>query len=292
MADTRDMLSAPSLSPRAQAWGRLRRNKAAVAGAVGVCVLMAACFLGGFLWPQDPAAQELSNALSSPSLSHPLGTDALGRDMLARVLQGGRVSFAVGLLGTAVSLVIGVFYGMFSGWRGGRTDALMMRLIDIAYALPFTLFVMLLMVVFGRQFWLIFVAIGAVQWLTMARIVRGETLALKQRSFVEASRVLGQNGRGIFKKHLLPNLAGTIAIYATLTVPTVMLLEAFLSFLGLGVQAPLTSWGDLIKDGAVLMEEAPWLLIFPSLAFSLTLLGLNFLGDGLRDALDPRRGEK
>jgi len=289
MSDSHTAVSHALRSPAREAWGRLRANKAALWGGVFVAAMAIACALGGWLWPVNPAGQDLANVLASPSGAHPLGTDALGRDLLARVLQGGLVSFSVGLLGTAVALTIGVVYGMISGWCGGRVDRAMMRLLDAAYALPFTLFVMLLMVVFGRHFWLIFVAIGAVQWLTMARIVRGETLALKQRTFVEASVVLGQRWPGIFKKHLLPNLTGIIAIYATLTVPSVMLLEAFLSFLGLGVQPPFTSWGDLIKDGALLMEEAPWLLIYPSLAFSLSLLGLNFLGDGLRDALDPRR---
>ena len=276
-------------SPSRQAWRRLRRNKTAIASGIFVILLAFTCLLGNLIWNADPAEQDLSDTLAPPSMAHPMGTDALGRDLLARVLQGGRVSFGVGLLGTAVALGIGVFYGLVSGWKGGFTDRAMMRALDAAFALPFTLFVMLLMVVFGRQFWLVFVAIGAVQWLTMARIVRGETLALRQKTFVEASRVLGQKWPGIFAKHLLPNLAGTIAVYATLTVPSVMLLEAFLSFLGLGVQPPLTSWGDLIREGAILMEEAPWLLVFPSICFSLTLLSLNFLGDGVRDALDPRR---
>lgn len=276
-------------SPSRRAWRRLRRNKTAIASGIFVILLAFTCLLGNLIWNADPAEQDLSDTLAPPSMTHPMGTDALGRDLLARVLQGGRVSFGVGLLGTAVALGIGVFYGLVSGWKGGLTDRVMMRALDAAFALPFTLFVMLLMVVFGRQFWLVFVAIGAVQWLTMARIVRGETLALRQKTFVEASRVLGQKWPGIFAKHLLPNLAGTIAVYATLTVPSVMLLEAFLSFLGLGVQPPLTSWGDLIREGAILMEEAPWLLVFPSICFSLTLLSLNFLGDGVRDALDPRR---
>ena len=276
-------------SPSRRAWRRLRRNKTAIASGIFVILLAFTCLLGNLIWNADPAEQDLSDTLAPPSMAHPMGTDALGRDLLARVLQGGRVSFGVGLLGTAVALGIGVFYGLVSGWKGGFTDRAMMRALDAAFALPFTLFVMLLMVVFGRQFWLVFVAIGAVQWLTMARIVRGETLALRQKTFVEASRVLGQKWPGIFAKHLLPNLAGTIAVYATLTVPSVMLLEAFLSFLGLGVQPPLTSWGDLIREGAILMEEAPWLLVFPSICFSLTLLSLNFLGDGVRDALDPRR---
>ena len=278
-----------SSSPSRRAWRRLRRNKTAIASGIFVILLAFTCLLGNLIWNADPAEQDLSDTLAPPSMTHPMGTDALGRDLLARVLQGGRVSFGVGLLGTAVALGIGVFYGLVSGWKGGLTDRVMMRALDAAFALPFTLFVMLLMVVFGRQFWLVFVAIGAVQWLTMARIVRGETLALRQKTFVEASRVLGQKWPGIFAKHLLPNLAGTIAVYATLTVPSVMLLEAFLSFLGLGVQPPLTSWGDLIREGAILMEEAPWLLVFPSICFSLTLLSLNFLGDGVRDALDPRR---
>jgi oligopeptide transport system permease protein len=195
---------------------------------------------------------------------------------------------AVGFLATTVSLIIGVAYGMTSGYLGGKMDALMMRVVDILYSLPFTIFVILLMVLFGRNFILLFIAIGAVEWLTMARITRGQTLSLKQAEFIESARALGYSHSRILFRHILPNLLGPVIVYATLTVPAVMLLEAVLSFLGLGVQAPMSSWGSLIKEGSEKMEIAPWLIFFPGLFFSLTLLALNFLGDGLRDALDPK----
>jgi oligopeptide transport system permease protein len=204
------------------------------------------------------------------------------------MLYGGRVSLLVGLAATAVSLLIGVLYGATSGYLGGRTDALMMRVVDILYALPFTVFVIILMVFFGRNFLFLFLAIGAVEWLTMARIVRGQVLTLRHREFVEAAVVMGLPMWRILLFHIIPNTLGPVIIYATLTVPRVMLLEAFLSFLGLGVQPPMSSWGLLIKEGVDVMEEYPWLLLFPSMAFSMTLFALNALGDGLRDALDPR----
>jgi oligopeptide transport system permease protein len=217
-----------------------------------------------------------------------LGTDSLGRDLLTRMMYGGRVSLEVGLCATAVSLTIGVLYGAIAAFLGGKIDVIMMRTVDIIYALPFTIFVILLMVFFGRNFILLFVAIGAVEWLTMARIVRGQVISLKRQEFIEAAIALGLRKRRIILRHMLPNLLGTVIIYATLTIPSVMLLESFLSFLGLGVQAPMSSWGILIKEGAERMEECPWLLVFPGSVFALTLFSLNFLGDGLRDALDPR----
>ena len=223
-----------------------------------------------------------------PSAEHLLGTDKLGRDQLARVLYGGRVSLLVGLAATGVSLTIGLFWGSVAGYLGGKVDAVMMRIVDILYALPFTIFVILLMTVFGRNFILLFVAIGAVEWLTMARIVRGQVLALKRQEFIEAAVALGLRKRRIILRHMIPNVLGPVAVYTTLTIPAVMLLEAFLSFLGLGVQPPMSSWGLLIKEGAEMMEEAPWLLVYPAALFTLTLFSLNFLGDGLRDALDVR----
>ena len=215
--------------------------------------------------------QNLPEAVSPPSAEHWMGTDALGRDILSRMLYGGRISFSVGILATFVSIAIGVCYGMLSGMAGGRIDAAMMRAVDVAYSFPFTIFVILLMVAFGRSVWLIFVAIGAVEWLTMARIVRGMTLDLKSRQFVEASRALGQSTAKIMLRHILPNLTGTVLVCAALTVPSVMLLEAFLSFLGLGVQAPLPSWGTMLKEGAECMEDAPWMLVFPAVLFSAIL---------------------
>jgi oligopeptide transport system permease protein len=194
----------------------------------------------------------------------------------------------VGLCATVVSLTIGVLYGAVSGFVGGKLDALMMRIVDILYALPFTIFVILLMVFFGRNIILLFVAIGAVEWLTMARIVRGQVASLRKQEFIEAAVALGLRRRRIILRHMIPNVLGPVLVYTTLTIPSVMLLEAFLSFLGLGVQPPMSSWGLLLKEGAEMMEEAPWLLVYPGILFSLTLFSLNFLGDGLRDALDPR----
>jgi oligopeptide transport system permease protein len=270
------------------AWQRLQRNRLAVAGGVLLLLLAAACVLGPMFSAYGYADQNLDNTFAPPSGAHWLGTDQLGRDLLVRVLYGGRISLGVGLCATFVALTIGVVYGAVSGYVGGRTDAVMMRLVDIMYALPFTIFVILLMVFFGRNIILLFVAIGAVEWLTMARIVRGQIMTLKKMEFIEAARSLGYGNRRIIFRHLLPNALGPIIVYTTLTIPAVMLLEAFLSFLGLGVQPPMSSWGTLIKDGAEKMEEYWWLLVFPGALFSLTLFSLNFLGDGLRDALDVR----
>jgi oligopeptide transport system permease protein len=216
------------------------------------------------------------------------GTDVNGRDLLTRILVGGRISLAIGVLAASVALVIGVAYGAVAGFAGGRVDGVMMRIVDILYSLPFMFFVILLVVFFGRNFVLMFLAVGAVEWLDMARIVRGETLSLKRREFVEAARALGVPPRDILRRHIVPNAAGPIIVYMTLMVPHVILLESFLSFLGLGVQEPLTSWGVLISEGAKNIQGAPWLLIFPSLFLTATLFCLNFLGDGLRDALDPK----
>jgi oligopeptide transport system permease protein len=275
-------------SPGRDAWRRLRRNRLAVAGGVTLLLLATACVLGPLLSPFGYAEQNLDNTFAAPNTTHWFGTDQLGRDLLVRVLQGGRISLGVGLCATFVALTIGVVYGAVAGYLGGRTDAVMMRLVDIIYALPFTIFVILLMVFLGRNIILLFVAIGAVEWLTMARIVRGQIMALKKMEFIEAARSLGFGHARIIFRHLLPNALGPIIVYTTLTIPGVMLLEAFLSFLGLGVQPPMSSWGTLIKDGAEKMEEYWWLLVFPGALFSLTLFSLNFLGDGLRDALDVR----
>jgi len=270
------------------AWARLRKNRMAVFGGIALLVIAALSLLGPLLLAYSYEEQNLLLGAAPPSAAHPLGTDKLGRDQLARVLYGGRVSLLVGLAATAVSLTIGLLWGSVAGYVGGKVDALMMRTVDILYALPFTIFVILLMAVFGRNFILLFVAIGAVEWLTMARIVRGQVLALKRQEFIEAAIALGLRKRRIILRHMIPNVLGPVAVYTTLTIPAVMLLEAFLSFLGLGVQPPMSSWGLLIKEGAEMMEEAPWLLVYPAALFTLTLFSLNFLGDGLRDALDVR----
>jgi len=270
------------------AWRRLAKNRLAVFGAGVLVLLTLACVLGPLFSSYRYDAQDLNLGASAPSAAHWLGTDTLGRDLLVRLLVGGRISLGVGLCATLVALVIGVVYGAVAGFAGGRVDTLMMRVVDILYALPFTIFVILLMVFFGRNIVLLFVAIGAVEWLTMARIVRDQILSLKKMEFIEAAHALGLGRRRILFRHMIPNALGPIIVYTTLTIPAVMLLEAFLSFLGLGVQPPLSSWGVLIKDGAEKMEEFWWLLFFPGGLFSLTLFSLNFLGDGLRDALDIR----
>ncbi len=269
------------------AWSRLRKNKLAVFGGVTLIVLGLLCGIGPF-FTQSYQDQNLDLGATPPSAAHWLGTDTLGRDLFSRILFGGRISILVGLVATFVALAIGVTYGAVSGFFGGKLDAFMMRIVDIMYALPFTIFVILLMVFFGRNIFLLFFAIGAVEWLTMARIVRGQIMTIKKMEYIEAARALGLGKRRIIFRHMIPNILGPIIVYTTLTIPAVMLLEAFLSFLGLGVQPPMSSWGVLIKDGAEKMEEFWWLLVFPGGVFSLTLFSLNFLGDGLRDALDVR----
>jgi oligopeptide transport system permease protein len=270
------------------AWLRLRKNRLAVAGLVFLVFVAITCLLGPLFSAYGYEEQRLDLGASAPGAQHWLGTDTLGRDLLVRTLTGGRVSLGVGLAATFVALTIGVVYGAVAGFVGGKRDALMMRVVDIMYSLPFPIFVILLMVFFGRNIILLFVAIGAVEWLTMARIVRSQVMAVKRMEFIEAARSLGYGRRRIIFRHILPNILGPVIVYTTLTIPAVMLLEAFLSFLGLGVQPPMSSWGVLIKDGAEKMEEFPWLLVFPAALFSLTLLSLNFVGDGLRDALDVR----
>ena len=270
------------------AWLRLKKNRAAVAGGVVLITMVILALLTPLIAPYSYEAQNLDLGASPPSAAHWLGTDIFGRDLLTQILYGGRISLAVGFIATAVALVIGVTWGAVAGYVGGRVDAAMMRFVDILYALPFMIFIILLMVVFGRNILLLFLAIGAVEWLTMARIMRTQVQALRQQEFVEAAISLGLSPSAIIFKHISPNAIGPIIVYTTLTIPSVMLLEAFLSFLGLGIQPPQTSWGLLISYGAETMEEYPWLLIFPGLALTITLFSLNFLGDGLRDALDVR----
>ena len=270
------------------AWLRLKKNRAAVTGGVVLIVMVVLAILTPWIAPYGYEAQNLDLGATPPSAAHWLGTDIFGRDLLTQILYGGRISLAVGFIATAVALVIGVTWGAVAGYVGGRIDSIMMRFVDILYALPFMIFIILLMVVFGRNILLLFLAIGAVEWLTMARIMRTQVQSLRQQEFVEAAVSLGLPPSAIIFKHIIPNALGPIIVYTTLTIPSVMLLEAFLSFLGLGIQPPQTSWGLLISYGAETMEEYPWLLIFPGLALTITLFSLNFLGDGLRDALDVR----
>lgn len=284
-----DLTSMPrGISLWQDAWIRLRKNRLAMLGLVFLLAIMLLCLLTPWLSPYGYEEQDLRLGATSPSAQHWLGTDIFGRDLLTRILYGGRMSLAVGLVATGVALVIGVLYGAIAGYAGGRVDNMMMRLVDILYALPFIIFIILLMVIFGRNLVLLFLAIGAVEWLTMARIVRGQVQSLRQQEFIEAAVSLGLGPAAIIWRHLIPNALGPIIVYTTLTIPNVMLLEAFLSFLGLGVQPPASSWGLLISAGVETMEEYPWLLVFPGMALTLTLFALNFLGDGLRDALDVR----
>ena len=268
---------------------RLLRNKGAVAGMVVLGLLVLAAAIGPHVTPYAYDEINKEDVWLAPLIhGHLIGADALGRDLLARLLMGLRVSLAIGLVATFVSLVIGVAWGAVAGFVGGRLDELMMRFVDVLYSLPFIFFVILLMVTFGSNIILIFVAIGAVEWLTMSRIVRGQTLTLKHKEFVEAARAAGLSQGGIIARHIVPNLLGAVVVYVTLTIPAVILAESFLSFLGLGVQPPMASLGTLIANGAQDMELAPWLLIFPSLVMVVTLMSFNFIGDGLRDAIDPK----
>ena len=267
---------------------RLTTNKLSLFSLIYIFILVFVALITPFIAPYDYAYQDLALGASPPSTDHLLGTDTLGRDLLTRMMYGSRISLMVGFLATSVALVIGVIWGTIAGFSGGKTDAIMMRIVDTLYGIPFIILIILLMVIFGRNLVLLFLAIGAVEWLTMARIVRSQVLNLSKQEFILSAEAMGVSKISIVFRHLIPNAMGPVIVYATLTVPQIMLLESFLSFLGLGVQPPLSSWGLLIRDGAVSMEEYWWLLIFPSLAFSLTLFSLNFIGDGLRDAIDPR----
>lgn len=298
------------------AWKRLLKNKLAVFGMVVLIFMVIAVTIGpaiikattGFTYDYIPTDSELNRSFP-PSWEHPMGTDDSGRDILARVLQGGRISLMVGIISTIVSLVIGVSYGATAGYLGGRTDNIMMRIVDVIYSIPYILIVIVLLSVFGgpntpgwikaiadsfgggvglNQIFLLFFALGLVSWLTMARVVRGQILSLKNQEFVLAARATGVSTPNIIFRHLVPNALGPVIVYATLTVPSVMLSEAFLSFLGIGVQAPFASWGSLASEGIKNISIFPWQLIFPGVTMALTLFSLNFLGDGLRDALDPQ----
>lgn len=267
---------------------RLFRNKMAMMGALFLLLEVAVCLVTPWIAPYGYEDQNLELTLAPPSAAHWMGTDSLGRDLFTRVLYGGRISLAVGFIASMVSVLVGVLYGATSGYIGGKTDNIMMRVVDIIYALPYVFLVIILMVYFGKEIYLLFIGLGLTQWLTMARIVRGQVISLKQKEFIEAAYAMGISNWKIITRHLIPNSLGPVIVYLTLTVPSVILEEAFLSYLGLGIQPPMSSWGTLISDGVQVMEIAPWALFFPAIALSSTLFSLNFLGDGLRDALDPK----
>lgn len=278
-------------------WARLRRNRLAVFCSGVFLLVVLFCCIGPWFCPWDAARTDLDLKATPPGsfseldgvqVRHWLGTDTLGRDLLARTMHGGRVSLMVAAIATIVALIIGVTYGAIAGYCGGRTDDMMMRMVEILRALPFLIFVILLTTMFGTKLWLIYLSIGAIEWLTMARIVRTQVMGLVRQEFVEAARSLGLGTGAIIFRHIVPNILGPVIVYSTLTIPAVMLLEAGLSFLGLGVQPPASSWGTLISDGADNMGSFPWLLAGPAAVFSITLFCLNFAGDGLRDALDVK----
>lgn len=272
------------------AWDSLRSNRAAMLALAIMAAVVLLVLFAPLLSPYEIDSTDWDRISIGPSLasSHWFGTDDVGRDLFVRTLYGGRISLLVGLAATMVSLIIGIAWGATAGYAGGKLDQFMMRIVDVLYALPFMFFVILLMVFFGRNIFLIFIAVGAINWLDMARIVRGQTLSLKKKEFIEAARAGGVSPFNIVRRHIVPNLLGVVIVYVTLTIPQVILVESFLSFLGLGVQEPMTSWGALVNDGAQAMETAPWALIFPAVFLALTLFCFNFIGDGLRDALDPR----
>ena len=281
--------------PWREAGRRLLRNRAAVVSGVVLAVLLVLAVVGPWASPYPYQKQDLAHGAQSPSSGHWLGTDDLGRDLLTRLLYGARISLAVGVVATLVSVAIGISYGAIAGFFGGRVDNTMMRIVDVLYGLPYIFFVIILVIVTrdedltpARNLLNLFIALGAVQWLTMSRITRGQVLSLRKMPYVEAARASGAGSLRVIFRHIVPNLLGPVIVYATLNVPVVMLQEAFLSYLGLGVMEPMPSWGTLIFDGTQAMLVSPWLIIFPGVAFTVTLLALNFLGDGLRDALDPQ----
>ncbi len=277
------------MSVRAPAVGRHAASAVRVSGGV-LAAIAAAALLAPFLSPHDPIATDFGARLLPPTLAdgHWFGTDDLGRDLFARTFSGTRVTLLVAVVASLVSLLIGVTWGAIAGYAGGKIDTVMMRIVDALFALPFIFLVILLMVAFERNFLLIFVAIGAINWLEMARVVRGQTLTLKEREFVDAARLMGVGPAAIVVRHIVPNLAGVVVVYMTLTIPQAILVESFLSFLGLGIQEPQTSLGTLVNDGIRQMERAPWMLAIPASLLAVVLLAFNFLGDGLRDATDPR----
>jgi oligopeptide transport system permease protein len=288
LTDTRASRARPRAAGQwGQAWQRFKRRPAALI-ALGLLGLIATlALLVPLVSPFDFATPDWDALFQAPSGAHWFGTDALGRDLLVRLMWGCRISLLVGLAASLISVLIGVLWGATAGYLGGTTDSVLMRTVDVLYTVPFIPLVIVLTVLFGRSFTLVFVAIGAVSWLDIARIVRGQTLSLKNREFIEAARALGLGNATMIRRHLLPNLLGIVIIYATLTVPAVIIFEAFLSFLGLGVHAPLASLGTLVADGAHHLKSHPYLLTIPALFLTLIIVCFGYLGDGLRDALDP-----
>ncbi len=270
------------------AWRRLKKNKLAVLGAIVLMFIITVSLLGPMFSSYTYDQINLDRGSEPPSWDHWFGTDQLGRDILVRSLIGGRISLMVGLVATSVSFVIGVTYGAISGYFGGYIDELMMRIVDVIYSLPYLFLVIVLLAFFTKSIFMLFLVLGAVSWLTMARIVRGQVLSIKNQEFVEAARAVGVETPQIIFRHIVPNTLGPVIVYTTLTIPSAMLSEAFLSFLGLGVQPPLASWGTMVNEGIEAISVYPWQLIFPGLMMAITLFSLNFLGDGLRDALDPQ----
>jgi oligopeptide transport system permease protein len=280
----------PGRSPWADARRRFMRNKAAVASVVVLLLIAAVCVFGPMVWPHSFDSTDWDAMTLPPSTKnmHWWGTDESGRDLLVRCLIGGRISLMVGVLATLASVAVGIAWGATAGFIGGRVDSFMMRFVDMMYAIPYLLIAILLVTILGREFYLVVIAITAFSWMDMARVVRGQTLSLRSREFVEAAHAIGVPTNQIIARHIVPNLLGVVVIYTTVTVPGVILTESVLSFLGLGIQEPMTSWGVLIEDGTAVMDSAPWMLLFPAAMLSITLYCFNFIGDGLRDALDPK----
>lgn len=283
-----DMVDEKGRSLWADAWRKLKKNKMALIALFYMAAIIFIAIFAPYIAPYSYEETDLILGPTPPSAEHWFGTDELGRDLLTRVIFGGRISLAVGFLATSVIVVVGVIYGAVAGYMGGKTDSLMMRFVDLLQVLPYIIIVIILMVFLGRNILNLFIAIGLIEWLTMARIVRGQVISLKKMEFVEAARASGLSTPKIIFKHIMPNTVSSVIIYSTLSIPSVILSEAFLSFIGLGVQAPMASWGTLIQDGVGAMEVYPWMILFPCITLVLTLLFLNFLGDGLRDALDPK----
>jgi oligopeptide transport system permease protein len=292
LGSDRVLQAAAGQAPRslwALAGRRFRRNRAAIGSIYVLALIALTAILVPMFWPHGIEDAAWEKILAPPSFDdwHWFGTDANGRDLFVRVFYGGRISLTIGLLTTTVALLIGVTYGAVAGFIGGRTDGFMMRFVDVMYSLPLLFFIIILVTVFGRNIYLVFVAIGAVEWLTMSRIVRGQTLSVKSKEYVESAVAIGMSRGAILARYIIPNVLGPVVVYVTLLIPTNIVVESYLSFIGLGVQEPLTSWGLLISQGSGQLDSAPWLIFFPATLLAITMFCFNFIGDGLRDALDP-----